>query len=345
MSFYDGTKLLSLRDINRKRPEIYISTTNRNAGKTTFFNRMLMNKFVKRKEKFCLVYRYNYELDDCGSKFFKSIGKLFFNNHEVHSKMHSDKTYAEIYFDGDLCGYGVSLNKSNEIKKCSHLLSDTKYMLFDEFQPENNRYLKGEVKALMSIHTSLAREEGKQVKYLPLYMISNTVSIANPYFLAMGITNLLRSNTKYLRGDGFVLEQSYYEDVANMQLESGFNRALSSDSYVAYASQNVYLNDNTTFIDKPSGASRYICTIVSDKNYSIRYYVDIGLYFMDKTYDRDNKTQISFETKNHNSNTILATASSNYGRMLKELFEKGMIRFSNYECKNVFITLLKYNVV
>ena len=40
--FYDGTKLLSLKDINGNTPEIYISTSNRSAGKTTYFNRFFV---------------------------------------------------------------------------------------------------------------------------------------------------------------------------------------------------------------------------------------------------------------------------------------------------------------
>ena len=34
-TFYDGTKLLSLTDINREKPELYMCTTNRTGGKTT----------------------------------------------------------------------------------------------------------------------------------------------------------------------------------------------------------------------------------------------------------------------------------------------------------------------
>ena len=37
--YYDGTKLLSMQDMNGNKPEIYISTSNRSAGKTTYFNR------------------------------------------------------------------------------------------------------------------------------------------------------------------------------------------------------------------------------------------------------------------------------------------------------------------
>ena len=56
--FYDGTKLLSLKDINGCTPEIYMCTSNRSAGKTTYFNRLCVNRCLKDKEKFCVLYSY-----------------------------------------------------------------------------------------------------------------------------------------------------------------------------------------------------------------------------------------------------------------------------------------------
>ena len=72
-NYYDGTKLLSLKDINGKTPEVFMCTSNRSAGKTTYFNRLVVNRFIKRGEKFALLYRFNYELDGCDEKFFKDI--------------------------------------------------------------------------------------------------------------------------------------------------------------------------------------------------------------------------------------------------------------------------------
>ena len=53
--YYDGTKLLSMLDINGKKPEIYMTTTNRTGGKTTYFGRLLVNRFKKTGAKFCLL--------------------------------------------------------------------------------------------------------------------------------------------------------------------------------------------------------------------------------------------------------------------------------------------------
>ena len=87
MKYYDGTKLLSLKDINGEKPEIYISIGNRSGGKTTYYNRMLVNRFKKRGEKFLLLYRWNYELTDIANKFFGDIGKIFFKDDEMKDKI------------------------------------------------------------------------------------------------------------------------------------------------------------------------------------------------------------------------------------------------------------------
>ena len=49
--YYDGTKLLSMSDINGLKPELYLCTTNRTGGKTTYFNRLLVNNFLKKNKK------------------------------------------------------------------------------------------------------------------------------------------------------------------------------------------------------------------------------------------------------------------------------------------------------
>ena len=119
--YYDGTKLLSMLDIEGNKPEIYICTSNRTAGKTTYFGRLCVNRFLDKGEKFALVYRYNYELDDCADKFFKDLSKLFFKDMVMESKRRASGIYHELLLDGKSCGYAVSLNSADILKKYSHL--------------------------------------------------------------------------------------------------------------------------------------------------------------------------------------------------------------------------------
>ena len=61
-NYYDGTKLLSLKDINGNTPELYLCVTNRTAGKTTYFGRFLVNKYLNHLYHIDYFY---HMLDDC----------------------------------------------------------------------------------------------------------------------------------------------------------------------------------------------------------------------------------------------------------------------------------------
>lgn len=341
--YYDGTKLLSMKDINGEKPEIYMCTTNRTGGKTTYFGRLCVNRFLDKGEKFALIYRYNYELDDIVEKFYKDIGNLFFNGHEMSSKRRASGIFHELFLDDKSCGYALSLNSADQIKKYSHLFSDVSRMIFDEFQSETNHYCNDEVKKLLSVHTSVARGEGKQVRYVPVYMLSNPVSIINPYYVIMGISSRLKSDTKFLRGDGFVLEQGYVESASAAQKTSGFNRAFSKDSYVAYSSECVYLNDNQAFIDKPSGRSRYLCTLrYKGTDFGIKEFTESGFIYCDDRPDYTFSTKITVTTDDHQVNYVMLKRNDFFLSNLRYLFERGCFRFKDMRCKEAVLSALSY---
>ena len=47
--YYNGNKLLNLRDIDGNVPEIYLSVGNRSSGKTTYFNKLMVDWYKKCK--------------------------------------------------------------------------------------------------------------------------------------------------------------------------------------------------------------------------------------------------------------------------------------------------------
>lgn len=343
MSYYDGTKLLSMKDINGKTPEIFMCTSNRTGGKTTYFGRLAVNKFLKYQKKFGLTYRFNYELDDICDKFYKDIGSLFFNGYEMTTKRKASGLFHELFLNDVSCGYAFALNGADQIKKYSHLFSDVDIMLFDEFQSETNHYCPDEVKKFISLHTSVARGQGKQVRYVPVYMMSNPVSIINPYYVAMGISNRLKDDTKFLRGDGFVLEQGFNESASVAQKESGFNRAFAGNEYVAYSSEAVYLNDSKAFIDRPVGNSRYICTLrYHGVDYGVKEYSELGIIYCDDKADRTFRTRITVTTEDHNINYVMLKRNDFFLSNLRVLFERGCFRFKDLKCKEAVLTALSY---
>lgn len=213
----------------------------------------------------------------------------------------------------------------------------------DEFQSETNHYCGNEVQKLISIHTSIARGANEQVRRVPVFLIGNPVSIINPYYVELGISDRIRPDTKFLRGDGYVLEQGFNEAASKANESSAFNRAFSSNKYAAYSSQAVYLNDNQAFIEKPSGTFRYLCTIRYEGNdYGIREYLDAGIIYCDDHPDLTHPNKISVTTEDHNVNYVMLKRYDLFLGRLRFFFERGSFRFKNLKCKDAILKALSY---
>lgn len=343
MSYYDGTKLLSMLDSKGNPPELYLCTSNRTGGKTTYFSRLLVNKFLKKQGKFCLIYRFAYELDNCADKFFKDIQGLFFSSYEMTSKKRGGGIFYELFLNEISCGYALALNHADQIKKYSHFFSDVERMLFDEFQSENNHYCNDEIKKFLSVHTSIARGHGMQTRHVPVYMLSNPVSIINPYYVEMGISSTLQKDTKFLKGDGFVLEQGYNDSASQALKKSGVNRAFNKNKYVAYSAESKYLNDHASFVERPRGKSKYLLTLkYKDKYYSIREYSELGFLYCDNTYDETFQLKIVVTTEDHDINHIMLKNNGLLLSTLRYYFEKGCFRFKDLLCKEAVLSALSY---
>lgn len=341
--YYDGTKLLSMKDMNGNDPEIYLAVGNRSSGKTTYFNRLCINSFIKRKEKFCIVYRFAYELTDCVDKFFKDIHTLFFPQYELNGVRKAHGMFYELFLNDEACGYAICLNQADQIKKLSHFFSDVSRMLFDEFQSETNKYCADEVTKFVSIHMSIARGGGQHVRRVPVYMLSNAVTLLNPYYVEMDISGRLKGDTKFLKGDGWVLEQSYLESVAEAQKMSGFNRAFKKNSYVGYATENIYLNDNVTFIEKPSGGGRYAVTLrYKGKDFAVRKFSDLGIVYCDDRVDKSFPYKISVTTDDMQINYVNLKENDILVSDLRYYFNHGCFRFKDLMCKEVILKTLSY---
>lgn len=341
--YYDGTKLLSLKDLQGRNPEIIMCTTNRTGGKTTFFSRLLVNRWLKdHANKFMLLYRFNYDLDNVAEKFFKDIHGLFFKDHIMSSERRMKGTYHNLFIDEEHCGYAVAINSADTIKTISHLFSDTNSMFFDEFQSESGHYCPQEITKFRSIHTSVARGNFKQTRYVPVYMCSNTITILNPYFTALNVCSRLQHNTKYLRGNGYVLEQGFVEHAAKALLESPFNQAFGeNDRYTLYQAEGLYLNDNYALIQKPAGRGKYLYTIVyKNEMYGIIEYPKQGLVYVTSKADSTSALKLCLTTNDMRINYVMLSHYKGLIDNLRNLFKLGCFRFQNLKCKDMTINLL-----
>lgn len=338
--FYDGTRLLSHKDLYGRTPELYLTCGNRTSGKTTWFSRYCTKKYLDGAGQFMVVFRYESEMDNIAEAFFGEISWLFFEGHQFDSVKMMKGAYHELYCDGKLCGYSAALSTANKLKRYSHLFCGVNRMFMDEFQPEDGKYLKGEVDKLISLHTTVARGGGKMIRYVPTFLVSNAVTMLNPYYSVLDIASRLDTKTKFLRGRGFVLEQNYNEEAARVQQESLFNQAFSKSKYTEYASQNVYLHDDLVFIDRITEDTDYIATIAANKKmYALRR-TSSGIMYCSDRPDPSFPVVISVTLGDHGEGRVLCQKNSFIIPDLKWYFNNGLFRFRNIDCKHVIIRML-----
>lgn len=334
--FYSGEKILSMLDSEGDKPEIFISIGNRSGGKTTYYNKWFFKRWLNNKEKFILMFRYTNELDMCWNNFTSKILE-FFPGHTFESKINS-MGVCELFCDNINCGWGISLNNCDKIKRISHLLSEAKRMLFDDFLPETGRYLKNEIELFISIHTSIAREFGNPAKYLPVFLISNNVSIVNPYFSNLGISKLV-DGREYYKGIGWVMEKRTIELSKNAVIENKFNQAFSSNRYVSYMTDNESLLDNYTNVIKRPKIKREVAIILhGDKKYSIKEF-DSGIYIdtntLNQTCNKYTDDYFSVNTEYKYIKTSLTFLS-----VIKNFIDNGRIYYATMQIKSDFIDII-----
>lgn len=342
--FYDGTKLISMKDKNGNEPEIYIATGNKSQGKTFFYNRLMVNKFLDKGEKFILLYRYAVELENCVEQFFGDIGPKKFPTYEMTSKRQAKGKFYSLFLNDKPCGFAISVNSADFVRKNAHYFNQCDNMLFDEFMPMSDYdYCPDEVNKFMMIHSSIARGEGKMYRPVKCYLVGNLISKINPYYVALNLHKDLPDNAKYYRGDGFVVEVCMNESAKKEQEQSAFNRAFSgmNNSIMKSDLEGTYARDSNNFVEKLTGSNQYLFTIVYDGvDYAIRQYTDLGLIYISDNADVSYPTKIAVTTADHDVNHIMLQSCQMQIVILRNLFNKGCVRFKNNMCKKAFLELV-----
>lgn len=267
--FYNGEKLLNSLDKNGKNPLIFGSVSfNRSIGKTTFFNRFLIDNFLKNCEKFVVLVRYKYELNSILTEFTKDVQELFFSDKEFFSKKH-DK-YTELYVKDNksfLMGYALPINLAYELKKSSHVFNDAKWIIFDEF--DNPKYCPNEYNKFLTIYKSIARGKGQKNRDVKVIFIGNALDACNPYLLHLGLSDTSNKNG-IIKGDYVVFE---FLNDNNTPQKTAFEMAFKTED-TGYTKRND--------LGTPPPKAKYLATIeIENALFSIRVKDNI-CYISDK---------------------------------------------------------------
>lgn len=339
--YYDLSNILKLKDLEGKKPSIYLIESNRSAGKTTALLKYSLENFKKNNKQVCIIYRYKYELSSA-NEIYKDVMLLYPEyGKDMAMQSKAQGLFYELILDGNIFGYVVALSNIDALKKYSPLFSSVAICIFDEFQKEDNNYLSNEVNKLQSILVTIGRGGGAQARDLEIFLLGNRVSIMNPYYIQFGIHKRLKSDTHFMRGIGWVAEFDYNENAKNEMQKTGIYRAFQNTAYTEYMTEKRYLNDSYTFIEQPNGKNKYFATILQNgKMYGVLDFYEKNILYVTTKYDRSCKNVLTVDVNEHNKNTLMLTRNSYTVSLLKDSFACGLLYFKDLECKNVIFDIL-----
>lgn len=340
VGYYNGYPLLKSKDINNEIPEIYLCSGNRTAGKTFFFKRFIVRLSILLKKPCLLLTRKRTQLLPSAQSFIEDIGNCpdFGNLFTIES---GDLTgIKEIRYKDNPVVLVSYLNYADDIKEASNYFNNVLLLMKDEFQLRSiSDYCDDEIGKLRSIHKSCAREFGSKSRFLPTVLVGNEISIINPYYYALGITSRISSETKRVRGNGFVLNIIHNSSASEMALQSSFEKAFGEDEQFMSDNFNQY-TDNKNYVQEIKSKYMRCIAVYYTKNGVVGVWsVETGFY-VSKKVDPNCRRRFAGDLESHKDGLMLISLKDPFLLNLKEYFEKSCVLFQNIECRIIFLKLI-----
>lgn len=331
--YYNGDKIL-----NNPQPFNFL-LGNRGTGKSFYWKRYLVRKFLKDRKQFIYVRRYKSDLE-------KVIPTLFDDIMPKFKDIAIEVKGTTVEINGELAGYCISVSEFIKYKSTSFQEVDT--IMFDEFLPEDGRYIGGkdkitlEPELCLNFYQSVARGYNRPIRDDVLFIfISNSVTINNPYFYYFKIDKLLNYDTKFLKGSGFNVEINRNVSIATEIENSKFGDLIKGSKYSEYALGNEFYLDTKDFIEDVDGNKRYLFTFIYETMKFGLWKNNNGMYYLTDKVDINCKNIYTLSSKDHQDGAILINKLNTYiFKQLRSAYAYGMIRFSNQRCKNFFETVI-----
>lgn len=347
--FYNPTRLLSYNKV------LNFSIGSRSIGKSTGFALFLLKEFIEYGRQFIYCRRTLDETQLTAPSYFdNAVNILQMSGYDIKQVTYSGGEYL---CDGKKCGYAIPLSLQQKYKSSNY--SDVWYILYDEFMimpGSQARYIGGstnasaEVEAMVSLFQTVDRGVGKSARNeCRIIFVGNAGTFFNPFFVNYGIDRYLRPDTKYLspKDDVYVVELTR-ETEATKDIKNSNGYKISTEKTRQYAYENKYADlTGDDFIEKnPHGRYAQMFNVIYDgKTYGIRQYPDAGYIYVSER-ECEGRPTMALTTADHKPNYLMMKNwhGHPYTKLLKEMYDRGCIRFYSYKCKLVVDFYLCYDV-
>lgn len=358
--FYSCEKIWNALDADGEKPLVHIVCSRvRSMGKTfSFISKFLEEIFESNfQKKVGLLCRTQTQVGSLAIGEMKPILSMKYPAWNVYEKRKENGKYSEIWikalkpgyaeegekeeYEEHHIGYVISIKPAQGFKNISGTFSDVTWLYFDEFQPEfQSVYLKGEIEKFQLLYGSMSRGEGKQIRDIPIYMTSNTVSMYNPYFEVFGLYKYIQPDTKFYRGTRIVYELADNPELAKEHAQSAFAMVFQNNKRLIDYEGVQWYNNESANVTKPNdwGDSQYLGTIVAEQqHYSVYYYPQMGFVYVKYGHDKTSKARYRLNV-DVNQDVQVVTAST-LGRTITQALRDGRCFFATPQVRRMVLQI------
>lgn len=302
----------------------------RGVGKTYGAKNFCIKRFLKCREQFVYVRRFDKEL--------KKI-KTFFSDISDKFPEHDFRVEKGCFIiDDEIAGYYMPLSTAKVDKGAA--FPDVTTIVYDEFILDAgvHHYLPDEVTAFLELVETIfrMRDNGRVIA------LSNAITITNPYFLEFELA--LPYGKNIIVKNDCLFEMVENPEYVDAKKATRFGRLISGTQYGNYAIENQFLRDNDTFIEKKSGNCSYLFTFIwqGEKLGVWCSYIE-GKIWVSNDIDELRGNTFAFSTADHSPNTmLLSTAKSNkWFKFFAEQYALGNVYFESAKIKGIAQTVIK----
>jgi len=223
----------------------------RGVGKTFGFIKRAIKRGIEYGEEFVYLRRYQREMKSSRANFFNELSS-WFPDHEF--KVDGTKGFWRELGTKEWTPlvHFVTLANTQAVKSSN--FSKVRQIIFDEFILEKGilQYLPDEVNTLLGLYETIDRRQ----KRCRVYMLGNSASSSNPYFIEWDIRPTDMEEYT-LMGDGFLFvhianSAEYQKQIA----DTPFGRFVAGSDFGKYAGENQFLDSHNALIGhKPAHAT------------------------------------------------------------------------------------------
>lgn len=242
-----------------------------------------------------------------------------------------DKEKNETYVIGEF----VALSEYMRVKKSPRPY--VKIIFFDEFLNEESDYLSEEIEKFMSVCDSIIRNR-EDVRVL---LVSNTITLINPYFSYFGINKLNGRFTKGLHSS--IVEFTDSEEFIKFREKTKFGSTIVGTDYGNFALSGAFmLDDMTNVIENPPFKTKhYLFNIVLNEN-NIEVNLVNGLLYFSKSNDYTRRSYTPYVENAKMYHSTYVDKSFRYFKMIQKYFMGNKVMYHSLIIKNAIIEFMQY---